>query len=107
MLFYAATTVCALVVLTTASVPQYREWARFAVLPYAIGTAAAVAILALGGGARTRVFLGVLVFVGAGLAPLGFEVVARAHTSPGLHAQSEVLITEEAATALRAVAPRP
>lgn len=69
-------------------------------IPYALGLMASVTLLVRGGSARARAWVAVLVLVGAALLPLGLEVAWRARTAPGLHAQSEAIVTEEAADAL-------
>jgi hypothetical protein len=83
-----------------ASIPLYREWGRIAAVPYAIGLVAAVVLASRGASVRARAWLAALVFMGAALLPLGLEVTWRAHTAPGLHVQSEAIVTEEAANAL-------
>ena len=83
------------------SIPQYREWARVAFGFYAAG--AALTLLARDRiGVRTRTIVAMVVLAGAALLPLTLEVRWRAETTPGSHAQSEVLVTEEAARALAA-----
>jgi hypothetical protein len=51
-------------------------------------------------GLRPRAFLAAAIFVTAAVLPLALETVWRSHAGPGTHAQSEVIITEEAAKAL-------
>jgi hypothetical protein len=90
----------ALIVAFAASIHLYREWGRVAMGPYAAGAVAASVLAVRAGAARARVWLAVFVFVGAALVPLGLEVAWRVRTSPGRHAQSEAIVTEEAAEAL-------
>ena len=101
-LLYAASALLAAGAAWLASIPQYREWGRIAAGPYAAGCLVAVLLSRRGAGVRTRTWLAAAVFAGAALAPMAAEVVWRANTAPGLHAQSEVLVTEEAAKALLA-----
>lgn len=83
-----------------ASIPLYREWGRLAVAPYAVGAVVALALAWVRAGIRARVWLALAVFAGAALLPLGLEVAWRAGADPGQHAQSEAIVTEEAAKAL-------
>jgi hypothetical protein len=96
---YGGSSLWALAVAGWASIPLYREWGRIAVAPYAIGALTAV-VLAGRYATRARTWLAVAVFAGASLLPLALEVAWRAETAPGLHAQSEAIVTEEAARAL-------
>jgi Glycosyltransferase family 87 len=70
---------------------------------YAAATLVAgwMALRRTGGQARALRWLALAVLIGAALLPLGLEAVWRARTAPGLHAQSEAIVTEEAARALR------
>ena len=68
--------------------------------PYAAGAAVAAFLAIRGASHRARAWLALAVLAGAALLPLGLEVAWRAQTSPGLHAQAEVVVTEEAAKAL-------
>jgi hypothetical protein len=101
---YGASALWAAGVALWASIPLFREWGRMAIAPYALGAAVAALIAARGAGRwsalRVRAWLAVAVFAGAALAPLAVEALWRARTEPGLHAQSEAIVTEEAATAL-------
>jgi hypothetical protein len=97
---YGAACLFALLTAAFASIPIYREWGRIAAAPYGVG---AVASLALGfrrSSPRTRAAVAIAVLAGAALVPLALEVAWRARTAPGLHVQSEVIVTEEAANAL-------
>jgi hypothetical protein len=47
-----------------------------------------------------RAAIAALVFAAVALLPLGIEVARRSRTDPGLHAQSEVIVTEESARVL-------
>jgi hypothetical protein len=72
-----------------------------AVVPYAMAAVAALLLARRGSlSLRTRGFLALAVLVTAALLPMGLEVAWRARTEPGLHAQSEAIVTEEAANAL-------
>ena len=83
-----------------AAIPLQREWGRLAVGPYAAGAVAAFVLHRLGAGVRARTWLAAAVVVGVVVMPLALEATWRARSHPGLHAQSEVIITEEAARAL-------
>jgi hypothetical protein len=83
-----------------ASIPLYREAGRIAAGPYAAGAGIALFLAIRRSGWRWRMALAGLVLAGALLLPLSLEVTWRSHTAPGLHAQSEAIVTEEAAKAL-------
>ena len=104
---YAASALVAGCVALWASIPLQRTWGRWAVAPYAIGALLATELIRRNPPERIRAWLAVAVFAGAALLPLGIEAVRRsAGTDLGQHAQSEVLVTEEAArAALRGVDP--
>jgi hypothetical protein len=97
---YGASVLFAGMIVAFAAIPLYREWGRLAAGPYAVGALAAVVIAYRGASVRARAVVAVAVFVGAALLPLGLEVAWRAGTAPGLHAQSEAIVVEEAANAL-------
>jgi glycosyl transferase family 87 len=97
---YAASALFAGLAAAFASIPLYREWGRIAVAPYAAGAMTAIFLSLRGASVRARAILAIAVLIGAALLPLGLEVAWRARTAPGLHAQSEAIITEEAANAL-------
>lgn len=103
---YAASAVFAGATILFASIPIHREWAEIAVGSYAAGAIAAalVAIRSPNIGPRLhrwRVAIAVAVALGATVAPLAAEAFERAAAEdPGLHAQSEAIVTEEAATAV-------
>jgi hypothetical protein len=97
---YAGSAVVALIVAATAGIPLFREWGRLAIAPYVAG-----ALLAAWAGRRPSsrrllAFLAIAVFLGAAIVPLALETAWRAATGPGFHAQSEAIVTEEAARAL-------
>jgi hypothetical protein len=96
---YAASALVAGGVALFASIPLYRQVGRIAVGPYAAGAVTALWLGFRRAGLRGRIVLAGVVLAGALLLPLALEVTWRAHTSPGLHAQSEAIITEEAAKA--------
>jgi hypothetical protein len=89
-----------------AAIPLQRSWGRAAVWPY--GVAAVVAAVAAWASAtssaddarhlRRRTILVLVVFAATALAPMTVAAVRRAD-DPGAHAQSEVIIVEEAARA--------
>jgi hypothetical protein len=95
-ILYGAAALFALGVALFASIPIHRAWGRLAIGPYAAG--ALVGLLVRGRRARTWLAIGV--FVLAALLPLALEATWRSHGDPGKHAQSEAIITEEAARAL-------
>jgi hypothetical protein len=84
-----------------ADIPIQRTWGRIAVGPYVAG---AVVVTRLGVPGRSsikvRAAIAALVFAAVALLPMGIEVAHRSRTDPGLHAQSEVIVTEEAARVL-------
>jgi hypothetical protein len=90
-----------------AAIPLQRSWGRAAVWPY--GFAAVVAAVAAWSSARSpedddarhhrrRTILVLVVFAATALAPMIVAAVRRAD-DPGAHAQSEVIVVEEAARA--------
>jgi hypothetical protein len=87
------------------SIPLLAEWGRRATVPYALGAIGAstlgIAWFRISKRGRTigrAVILGA-VFIGAVLMPLASNIAAR-QQGPDFHAQSETLLTEEAAAAL-------
>lgn len=100
-MLYGAAAAMAIATALWAGIPQYREWARMAVGPYAVGALVAVAMRRGNApSAKARAWLAVAVLAGAALVPLAVEVSLRSRDGMGLHAQSEAIITEEAAKAL-------
>jgi hypothetical protein len=104
-LLYAASALAAVVVGLAAGIPLFREWGRMAAPVYLLAAVVA-AWISLRSGPRERqhrslTWLALAVLVGAALLPLGLEAAWRAKTGPGLHAQSEAIVTEEAARALK------
>jgi hypothetical protein len=97
-LLYAASAFYAGIAALTTTIPLFREWGRLAAGPYAVGALVALA-LPRRASVRARTWLAVAVFAGAAVAPLALETLWRSHTAVGLHAQSEVLVTEEGAKA--------
>jgi glycosyl transferase family 87 len=97
---YAASVLFAGLMIAFADIPLYREWGRLAAGPYAAGALGAVFVAYRGASVRGRAIVAVAVFAGAALLPLGLEVAWRARTDPGMHVQSEAIVTEEAANAL-------
>jgi hypothetical protein len=102
---YAASAAVAGSVAIFAGISLLREWGRLAVPTYVVGAvvAAGVGLLSIEEKDQSRAlrWLAVAVLVGAAIIPLGLEAAWRARTSPGLHAQSEAIVTEEAARAIR------
>jgi hypothetical protein len=104
-LLYGCSAVFAGLTASTAGIPLQRSWGRFALWPYAL--AAAIALIAArvpGDEAqqrRRRTILVAVVFAAAAVAPITVAASRRAGGDPGAYAQSEVIIVEEAATALR------
>jgi Glycosyltransferase family 87 len=96
---YGASALVAGGVALFASIPLYRQVGRIAAGPYAAGAVVALWLSVRRAGVRGRFVLALLVLTGALLLPLVLEATWRAHTSPGMHAQSEAIITEEAAKA--------
>jgi hypothetical protein len=82
--------------------PIHREWAALAAPLYALGALAAVGLALLGPRPERRMALAVAVLVAVALVPLWVQVSRRAATDAGLHAQAEVIVTEEATRALLA-----
>jgi hypothetical protein len=97
---YAGSAIVSAGVAVTAAIPIFREWARLAVGPYAVGAVAVLLVTRMRDKLRARIVVAGLILAGVVLAPLALETAWRARTEPGLHAQSEVIITEEAAVAL-------
>lgn len=89
----------------TAGIPLQRSWGRVALWPYALAAALAL-IAARASGSETqqrrrRTILVAVVFAAAAIGPLALAASLRAGGDPGAYAQSEVIIVEEAAIALR------
>jgi len=97
---YACSALVALWIARFDSIPIHREWGRLAAGPYAAGAVAACLMAARRAGVRARTWLALGVVMGCALLPLSLELAGRARTEPGLHAHSEVIVTEEAAKAL-------
>lgn len=99
---YAVSALVAAGVAAISSIPIHAEWGWMAAPAYALGTVATLALVRRGGARdrRLRWTAAGVVLVGVVLVPLALQVGWRAGTEPGLHAQSEVIVTEEAATAL-------
>jgi hypothetical protein len=99
-ILYAVSALFALVTLVAAAIPQYREWGRMAVVPYGVAAAIALVLARRRSGVPVRTWLAIAVLIGAALAPMALEATLRSDQGMGLHAQSEVIVTEEAAKAL-------
>jgi hypothetical protein len=104
-LLYGCSALFAGLTAVTAGIPLQRSWGRVALWPYALAAAVAlIAARAPGHAAqhrRRRTILVAVVFAAAAVAPMTLAASRRAGGDPGAHAQSEVLIVEEAASALR------
>jgi hypothetical protein len=83
-------------------IPLQRDWGRMALVPYAVGAIAAVALARASSrwAARTRLGLAAAVLVGAAFLPMALEVWWRARDGFAGHVQSETLVTEESAVAI-------
>jgi Glycosyltransferase family 87 len=83
-------------------IPLQRDWGRMALVPYAVGAIAALALARASPGVaiRARVGLAAAVLVGAAFLPMALEVWWRARDEFAGHVQSETLVTEESAVAL-------
>jgi hypothetical protein len=103
---YGASASFAAITATAAEIPLQRSWGRAVLWPY--GIAALIAVIAAwssstarGDGARhhrRRTALVLIVFAATALLPMTVAAERRAD-DPGAHAQSEVIIVEEAARA--------
>jgi hypothetical protein len=104
-LLYAASALAAAIVGLAAGIPLFREWGRIATPVYLLAAVVAAWISFRRGPGerqhRSLTWLALAVLVGAALLPLGLEAVWRGNSGPGLHAQSEAIVTEEAARALK------
>jgi hypothetical protein len=102
-LLYGVAAAFAGVTAVAADIPLQRSWGRTAVWSY--GVAAALAVCASwlrrddARQRRRRIWLVVAVFAATAIVPLVAGAVWRAQADPGDHAQSEVIIVEEAANA--------
>jgi len=97
---YAGSAVVAMIVAAAAGIPLFREWGRLAIAPYAVGAALAAWAARRPSARRLLAFLAIAVLLGAAILPLALEAVWRSRTGPGFHAQSETIVTEEAARAV-------
>jgi hypothetical protein len=82
------------------AVPVYRQWGRMAVAPYALAGAAAWLLARRGGDVRARWILAGALAAAVVMVPVALEIAWGPHAAPVQHAESETLITEEAARAL-------
>lgn len=97
---YAGSAAVAAIVAVSAGIPLFREWGRLAVAPYAVGAVIAAWVGRRATSRRDLAILAIAVLVGAAIVPLALETAWRASTGPGFHAQSEAIVTEEAARAV-------
>jgi hypothetical protein len=101
---YGLAAVFAALTASAAAIPLQRSWGRTAVWPYGVAAVVALGAAALGRKEarrhRRRAALAVVVFLAAAIVPLAAAAVRRAEGDPGDHAQSEVIIVEDATTAL-------
>lgn len=102
---YGASAIVAGLVALAAGIPLLRDWGRLALPWYVAGAGVAVWLARPAAEKadlqRSLGSLAVAVLIGVAILPLGLETMWRARSSPGLHAQSEAIVTEEAARALR------
>jgi hypothetical protein len=98
-LLYGASALAAGGVWLFADIPIQRTWGRISVGPYVAAALVAALLARRHSNLRARVALAALLFVAVAALPMALEITWRARTSPGLHAQSEVIVTEEAARA--------
>jgi hypothetical protein len=87
-------------------IPLQRQWARLALVPYAVAAVVAL-LLALRRRTRparralpARAALAGVVLLGVLVVPLSLEIAWRARDGDRLHVQSEIFLTEEGARAL-------
>jgi Glycosyltransferase family 87 len=103
-LLYGLSAVFAGVTAVAAAIPLQRSWGRIAVWPYTAAAVVAAVAAFLDreetDRSRRRTMLAVVVFASAAVVALAVESVLRADGDPGDHAQSEVIVVEEAADAL-------
>jgi hypothetical protein len=104
VLLYGVSTLFAAATAVAADIPLQRTWGETAVWGYGAATAVATFVWIRGrraetDGARARALLAAVVFVAVALVPLLMAATRRADVGPGSHAQSEVIIVEEAADA--------
>jgi Glycosyltransferase family 87 len=89
----------------TAGIPLQRSWGRVALWPYALAAAIALIAARISGSEphqrRRRTILVAAVFAASAIAPMAVAASRRAGGDAGAYAQSEVIIVEEAAIALR------
>jgi hypothetical protein len=98
---YAGSALVAAGVWFLADIPIQRTWGRMAVGTYAAGALVAAWFASRRrASTNVRILIAIAVLTGAALLPMTLEVAHRSSTDPGLHAQSEVIVTEEAARAL-------
>jgi hypothetical protein len=99
---YAAGAAVAAAVALSDRIPLQRDWGRVALVPYAVGAIAALALARASTRAttRARVGLAAAVLVGAAFLPMALEAWWRARDGFAGHVQSETLVTEESAVAL-------
>jgi hypothetical protein len=105
-LLYGCSALFAALIAATAGIPLQRSWGRVALWPYALSAAIALIASRIPGNEaqhrRRRTIVVAVVFAAAAIAPMAVAASRRAGGDPGAYAQSEVIIVEEAATALRA-----
>jgi hypothetical protein len=99
---YAAGAAAAGAAALSDQIPLQRDWGRMALVPYAVGAIAALALARASSrwAARTRLGLAAAVLVGAAFVPMALEVRWRARDGFAGHVQSETLVTEESAVAI-------
>ena len=101
---YGCSAIFAGLTASTAGIPLQRSWGRVALWPYALAAAIALIASRVSGSEQQqrhrRTLLVAVLFAAAAIAPMAMAASRRAGGDPGAHAQSEVIIVEEAATAL-------
>jgi preprotein translocase subunit SecG len=102
-LLYGIAAAFAGVAAAAADIPLQRSWGRMTLWPYGVAAVLAVCAAWLHGDEarqrRRRIWLVVVVFLATAIVPLVAGSVRRSEGDPGDHAQSEVIIVEEAANA--------
>ncbi len=101
-LLYAASAAFALAAVWFGLTP-HRAWGRMAVVPYAVAAVVFVIVAWVSPrrvDARFRTWVAIVLLTVATLAPMGVQIAQRGADALGHHAQSEVLVVEQATTAL-------
>ena len=103
-LLYGCSALFAGLTASTAGIPLQRSWGWVALWPYTLAAVIALIAARVSGNEaqqrRRRTLLVAVVFAAAAIVPMAVAASRRAGGDPGAYAQSEVIIVEEAATAL-------